>query len=208
MNKFLFFCTVGSGATLTTLNCQERPNIVWFMTEDVSSYYVSLYNDNGQGAATPNVRRMAQDGVVFNNAFSNAPVSSAARSTLITGCYANKLGTDYHRREQPVEMPSDLRMFPSYLKEAGYYTTNSTKKDYNCVETPNMWNDGKAPDDGWRNRPNKTDPFFHVLTCTLSHESTSHFPLSALTTKKTKYDPSQVIVAPNHPNTELFRYTL
>lgn len=208
MNKLLICCTLGSNAAFMVAQSQEaRPNIVWFMTEDVSSYYLSLYNNDGQGASTPNVRRMAQEGIIFNNAFSNAPVSSPARSTLITGCYANKLGSSFHRREQPVEMPGDLKMFPSYLKDAGYYTTNSTKKDYNCVETPNMWNDGKAPVDGWRNRPDKTKPFFHVLTSTLSHESTSHFPLSALSTKKTSYDPSRVIVAPNHPNTELFRYT-
>lgn len=208
MNKFVICCTLGSNAAFMMAQAQEaRPNIVWFMSEDVSSYYVSMYNNNGQGAATPNVRRMAQEGVVFKNAFSNAPVSSPARTTLITGCYANKLGSSFHRREQPVEMPGDLRMFPSYLKEAGYYTTNSTKKDYNCNETPDMWNDGKAPDDGWRNRPDKSMPFFHVQTCTMSHESTSHFPLSALQNKKTTYDPSSVVVAPNHPNTELFRYT-
>lgn len=208
MNKFLICFTIGSNAAIMAAQSQEaRPNIVWFMTEDVSAYYMSLYNGNGQGAATPNVRRMAQEGVIFNNAFCNAPVSSPARSTLITGCYASKLGSSFHRREQPVEMPGDLRMFPSYLKEAGYYTTNSTKKDYNCIETPDMWNDGKAPDDGWRNRPDKSTPFFHVLTSTLSHESTSHFPLSDLSTKKTHYDPSTVIVAPNHPNTELFRYS-
>lgn len=208
MNKFLICCTIGSNAAIMAAQSQEvRPNIVWFMSEDVSTYYMSLYNNNGQGASTPNVRKLAQEGVIFNNAFSNAPVSSPARTTLITGCYANKLGSSFHRREQPVEMPGDLRMFPSYLKEAGYYTTNSTKKDYNCNETPDMWNDGKAPDDGWRNRPDKSTPFFHVLTSTLSHESTSHFPLSALQNKKTTYDPSTVVVAPNHPNTELFRYS-
>jgi len=208
MNKILFCCTLVSNAALAMAQSQNvRPNIVWFMSEDVSSYYMSMYNSDAQGATTPNVRKMAQEGIVFNNAFSNAPVSSAARSTLITGCYANKLGVGLHRKEQMVDLPGKLKMFPAYLKEAGYYTSNSTKKDYNCIETPETWSDGKAPEDGWRNRPDKTKPFFHVLTCTLSHESNSHFPLSALANKKTIYDPNKIIVAPNHPNTELFRYT-
>lgn len=208
MNKLLICCTLGSNVAFTVAQSQEaRPNIVWFMTEDVSSYYLSMYNDDGQGASTPNVRKMAQEGIVFNNAFCNAPVSSSARSTLITGCYANKLGVVWHRKVQTVDLPADLKMFPAYLNDAGYYTSNSTKKDYNCMETPQMWNDGKAPQDGWRNRPDKTKPFFHVLTSTLSHESSSHFPLNSLANKKTIYDPDKVVVAPNHPNTELFRYT-
>ncbi|MCX6308807.1 MAG: sulfatase [Bacteroidia bacterium] len=185
----------------------RQPNFVWFMTEDVSSYYLSMYNGDGQGASTPNVRKMALEGVVFNNAFCNAPVSSPARSTIFTGCYANKLGVGLHRKYQTVDLPDELKMFPYYLGKAGYYTTNSTKKDYNCKETLEMWTNGAAPEDAWRNRPDKTKPFFHVLTTMLSHEGTLHFPLSAVTDKKTIYNPNNVVVSPNHPNTSLFRYT-
>jgi len=208
MNKLLLCCAIGSNSAVALAQAQEaRPNIVWFMTEDVSSYYLSLYNNDAQGAATPNVRKLAQEGLIFNNAFSSAPVSSPARSTLITGCYANKLGVGLHRKEQMVDLPEDLKMFPAYLRESGYYTANSTKKDYNCKETSNTWTDGKAPEDAWRNRPDKTKPFFLMLTSFLSHESVLHFPLSDLNNKKTTYNPDKVIVAPNHPNTELFRYT-
>ena len=75
-----------------------RPNFVWFMTEDVSSYFLDIYNEGRFGAVTPHVKELARGGLVFNNAYSNAPVSSAARSTLITGCYAPRIGVHLHRK--------------------------------------------------------------------------------------------------------------
>ena len=83
----------------------ERPNFVWFMTEDVSSYFLSIYNEGQFGAVTPHVEELARNGLVFNNAYSNAPVSSAARSTLITGCYAPRIGVHLHRKMEEVPMP-------------------------------------------------------------------------------------------------------
>ena len=82
-----------------------RPNFVWFMAEDVSKHYLSLYNDGSYGAVTPKFRKLATEGIIFNNAYSNAPVSSAARTTLITGCYATRLGCSYHRRMEEVPLP-------------------------------------------------------------------------------------------------------
>ena len=90
------------------------------MAEDISKHYLSLYNDGKEGVATPNVEKLAAEGIVFNNAYCNAPVSSAARSTLITGCYAPRLGVSFHRKLQKMPMPEGLNMFPSYLRKAGY----------------------------------------------------------------------------------------
>ena len=69
-------------------------------------------------------------GLIFRNAFSNAPVCSVARTTLMTGCYAPRIGTQFHRRSVVVPMPAGIKMFPAYLRESGYYTTNRNKKDY------------------------------------------------------------------------------
>ncbi|MFA5417294.1 MAG: sulfatase [Bacteroidales bacterium] len=204
-NKILLIFAAGLVSAQSEAN--TKPNFVWFMTEDVSADYLSLYNALGQGASTPNVRKLAQEGVIFNNAFSNAPVSSPARSTLFSGCYANKLGVGLHRKYQAVDLPATLKMFPAYLREAGYYTTNSDKKDYNYRETTGTWDNGAAAEDAWRTRPVATQPFFHVLTTMLSHEGTMHFSSSAMTEIPTRYNPDSVVVAPNHPNTSLFRYS-
>ena len=65
-------------------------------------------------------------------------------------------------------------MFPAYLKQAGYYTTNNKKKDYSAIEGKGVWDvsSGKA---SWRNRPTKDMPFFHMQSFALSHEISLHF---------------------------------
>ena len=83
---------------------QSYPNIVWLTTEDNSPHHMKLYNQNG--VAMPVIEKLAKEGIVFDNAFSNAPVCSVARSTLITGCYAPRIFTQFHRRAQHVTLPA------------------------------------------------------------------------------------------------------
>lgn len=203
-----FLWASGSFALLSAEEVkQERPNFVWFMTEDVSKHYLSLYNNGEYGAVTPNVERLADEGIVFNNAYSNAPVSSAARSTLITGCYAPRLGASFHRKLEQVPMPEGLKMFPAYLRNVGYHTSNASKTDYNCFLDKTAWDivDGKMGD--WRKRPDKHMPFFHVRTNAVTHEGKLQFKKTALQEVPTINSPSKVFVHPYHPDTELFRYT-
>ena len=68
----------------------ERPNIVWLVTEDNSAAWLRLYHP--AGAPMPNIERLAAHGIVFGHAFANAPVCSVSRSTIISGCYAPRLG--------------------------------------------------------------------------------------------------------------------
>lgn len=208
LKSTLLFCTIGVSVSLqASEKPAKRPNFVWFMEEDVSKHYLRLYNPDGVGAVTPNVEKLAKEGILFSHAFCNAPVSSAARSTLFTGCYAPRVGMSWHRKLKTVPMPDGLEMFPAYLKEAGYFTANSSKTDYNCIMPGGTWDKEKGKPDEWRNRPQKEMPFFFVRTNALSHESCLHFSPDAISKKKTSYDPQQVKVAPFHPDTELFRYT-
>ena len=102
---------------------QDRPNIVWVVTEDNSIHYLKLYDEGG--TEMPTVERLAKHGLVFNNAFSNAPVCSSARSTIISGCYGPRAFAHFHRRSVRVPIPDGLHMFPWYLRQTGYYTTNT-----------------------------------------------------------------------------------
>lgn len=181
---------------------QDRPNIVWLTTEDNSACWYRLYNPE-HGAPMPNVERLAKDGLVFNNAYSCGPVCSVARSTIISGCYGPRTGAQYHRRQVPVAMPSGLHMFPYYLRQAGYYTTNNKKEDYNYQpeEKEGVWDEssGKA---SFRNRK-PGQPFFHVQNYLRTHESRLFGNLP----KGTEYviDPADVKLFPYHPDTPLFR---
>ena len=152
-----------------------RPNFVWFMTEDVSSYFLDIYNEGRFGAVTPHVKELARGGLVFNNAYSNAPVSSAARSTLITGCYAPRIGVHLHRKMEEVPMPEGLHMFPYYLRAAGYHTSNAAKTDYNCVLDKEACNIASDKFGAWRRRLDKDLTWFDVRTWAVTHERSLHF---------------------------------
>ena len=59
---------------------QTKPNILWIVTEDNSVHYMNLYSEGG--AEMPTISSLASDGVVFDNAFSNAPVCSVIASLI------------------------------------------------------------------------------------------------------------------------------
>jgi arylsulfatase A-like enzyme len=181
----------------------NRPNIVWLVSEDSSMHYFEHYFPGG--APTPNISALAAHGLTYQHAFSMAPVCSVARTTLITGCYAPRIGTQYHRRSVSAPMPDGLKMFPAYLRDAGYYTTNREKKDYNADETNGTW-DESSKAATWRNRK-AGQPFFHMQSFTTSHESSLHFTEAEMRTDKLVTATQSIAIAPYHPDTELFRYT-
>ena len=181
-----------------------RPNFVWIVSEDNSVHYLKLFGPTG--ASAPNIEKLAENGVVFNHAFSNAPVCSVARTTLMSSTYAPRGGYQYHRKIKLATLPDGLRLFPAYLRDAGYYTTNKSKKDYNVVEGKGVW-DQSSRKASWRKRPSKDTPFFHMESTAVSHESRLHFKSGDFENKNVTTDPRSVAVAPYHPDTPLFRFT-
>jgi arylsulfatase A-like enzyme len=164
---------------------------------------MQLFDEHG--VKTPNIERLAEHGVLFTRAFSNAPVCSAARSTLISGCYGPRMASHYHRRQEKVPMPEGIQMYPAYLKKAGYYTTNNSKEDYNIIKPDNVWDDSsnKAT---WRNRA-EGQPFFHIQNFTTTHESRLFFTDEEMNSDDTLTQRDECFVFPNHPNTDVFKYT-
>jgi len=181
----------------------ERPNVVWIVSEDNSKHYLKLFDKNG--APTPHIEKLAESGIIFENAFSNSPVCSVARTTLATCVYAPRLGTQYHRKTKTAKLPAGWKMFPAYLRDAGYYTTNHTKKDYNAVEGKGVWDDSSKKA-SWRNRKEKAQPFFHMESHGVSHESSLHFKANAAKSQ-TQTDRKTVKLADYHSDTPMFRYT-
>ncbi len=181
----------------------QRPNMVWITSEDNSKHYLKLFDQNG--VETPHIERLANKGVLFTRAFSNAPVCSAARSTLITSVYGPKLATHYHRAEEKIVLPEGFEMFPTYLRQAGYYTTNNAKEDYNIVKSDSVW-DESSRHASWRNRSDG-QPFFHVHNIYNTHEGQLHFSKEDIDTERLAAEGTHAFVQPNHPQTDVFRYT-
>ena len=181
----------------------KKPNILWIVSEDNSIHYMDLYSKGG--AKMPNVSNLASDGIVFENTFSNAPVCSVARSTLITGVYAPRIGTQFHRRMSLVKLPNNIKPLPVYMKEAGYYTTNNSKEDYNFIKEGEIWDEssGKAT---YKNREDG-QPFFHVQNLHNTHEGQLHFDENHLKNALKTNNLDSIKPFPYHPDTPTFRYT-
>lgn len=141
----------------------KKPNVLWLVVEDMSPF-LSMYGN--QFTKTPTIDAFAKNSVVFKNAFSNGAQCSPARSTLISSIYAPMLATDWHREKRAV--PEEF-YFPKYLKDAGYYCTNNSKKDYNANNTPkNIWSKSTKKA-SYINRKDKNKPFFSVFNYNGTH---------------------------------------
>ena len=141
-----------------------RPNILWLTTEDINPH-LGCCGDTY--ATTPNIDRMAAKGVVYMNCWSNAPVCAPARTTIISGVYANSTGAEHMRSLVP--MPAFMQMYPQLLREAGYYCTNNNKEDYNLQKPGKVW-DESSKTAHWKNRK-PGQPFFAVFNYMITHES-------------------------------------
>lgn len=139
------------------------PNILWVTAEDITTM-LGCYGD--ENASTPHLDQFASEGVLYQNAFATAPVCSPSRSGIITGMYANTLGSQHLRSE--VEIPDFITTYPEQLREAGYFTSNNDKEDYNFEDTT-IW-DESSKQAHWRNRA-PGQPFLSVFNLGLSHQS-------------------------------------
>ena len=152
---------------LSSVAMSEQPNIVWISCEDISPH-LGCYGD--PHAITPNLDKLAQEGTRYTNAFTTAGVCAPCRSAIITGMYQNSIGT--HHMRCNATLPTWLKPFPVYLREAGYYCTNNSKTDYQFSKPAKkeIW-DICGTKGHWKNRPQKSQPFFAVFNFTGCHES-------------------------------------
>lgn len=170
----------------------RRPNILWITSED-NSPYLGCYGD--PLAHTPHLDRLAAQGVRYRHAFANAPVCSTARTTLITGMHACSLGAQHHRSR--VRIPDGFRLYPEYLRAAGYYCSNNAKTDYNLAGKHQPW-DESSPRAHYRNRA-AGQPFFAVFNLTVSHEG-QVAPREGIDPADLRVAPDQIALPPFHPD--------
>jgi N-sulfoglucosamine sulfohydrolase len=191
---------------------QKQPNILWISTEDLSPHF-GCYGD--KVARTPNIDRLASQGIRYTNVFTTAAISAPCRAGIITGMYQTSIGcmhmrtTSYRRGvDNPVEFtavpPHYVKAFTEYMRTAGYYCTNNNKTDYQFAKDPvpaSIW-DECSRTAHYRNRPDKNQPFFAVFNWLGTHES-QNWDISNV-----KTDPKSVKVPPYYPDNEIIRKTI
>lgn len=116
-----------------------RPNILWITSEDHGPE-MGCYGD--KLATTPNIDKLAARGMIYTRVWSGAPVCAPARTTLISGLYPSSSGGEHMR--SLTAFPAGKKMFPQYLREAGYYCSNNSKEDYNHAKPGQVWDESSA----------------------------------------------------------------
>ncbi|EJX04950.1 sulfatase AtsG, partial [gut metagenome] len=143
----------------------EKPNILWLTFEDTSAGEFGCYGN--KDVHTPNTDSLAANGIQFMNAWSVAPQSSAARSSLITGCYSTTYGMDVH--PVPYDTPDNI-FFPQKLRECGYYCTNNSKTHYNSTRNNKAcWDECNKKASYNSSLRKEGQPFFAVFNTVTSH---------------------------------------
>ena len=198
---------------------KDRPNILWLSCEDLSPR-LGCYGDDT--VPTPNIDRLAREGIRYTNAFTATGVCAPCRHTIITGLYPMQSGAQYmrttsrssalaeikdpalraeaeSRRLYEATPPVGVRCFTEYLREAGYYCTNRRKEDYQFQTPVTAW-DESSPQAHYRNRGDG-QPFFEVFNFEDTHESRIHPPR----TKTLQTDPTDVSVPKFLPDTPIVR---
>ncbi len=185
---------LGLGSSWAASQGGNRPNILWITCEDTGPE-LGCYGDTY--ADTPNLDTFASKAMRYRVAWSTAPVCAPARTTIITGVYPPSTGGQHMRSE--VRMPDFMRMYPQFLREAGYYCTNNSKKDYNVKEPAGVW-DESSREAHWNKRA-AGRPFFSIFNLTVSHESQLRKRPHTL-----KHDMAKAPVPAYHPDTPEVRH--
>ncbi len=183
---------------------EARPNILWLSCEDISPH-IGCYGD--PRAITPNIDRLAAEGVRFTQAFTTAGVCAPCRSGIITGLYQTTLGT--HHMRCTAKLPEFIKPFPIYLREAGYYCTNNSKKDYQFAAPKETWDESSSKAH-WRNRKRKDQRFFAVFNFTGCHESgiaskTKYQTVTRKLGSNERQNAKKLRLPPYYPDTPLVR---
>ncbi|MCG2793216.1 MAG: sulfatase [Weeksellaceae bacterium] len=179
MTKLLLNILILFGVSVYAQNEKKRPNIIWITCEDISPYITSFGNDL---IKTPNIDKLAKDGIKYNFTYTVAGVCAPSRSGIITGMYPTSIGTQHMRTEAmdskfrpegvpnySAVLPEYVKAFPEYLRKEGYYTSNNQKEDYQFHTPVTVW-DESSPAADYKNRK-KDQPFFSVFNLFVTHES-------------------------------------
>lgn len=96
---------------------QKQPNIIWLMAEDIG---LDIECYGMQAVKTPNLNKLAEEGIRFTNCFCTNSICSPSRSAMMTGVHQNKINAQHHRSNRNVPLQSPFKPMTYHLREAGY----------------------------------------------------------------------------------------
>ncbi|MEZ6056721.1 MAG: sulfatase [Planctomycetaceae bacterium] len=190
---------------LMLLACQivqgaERPNFVIFVADDMAWEDCGAYGH--PHIRTPNIDRLAREGLRFDAAFLTCSSCSPSRCSMLTGRYPHSTGAG----ELHLPLPKTQQLFSTPLREGGYYTAavgkwhlgSAAESQMDLVKTGG----GPGGEEDWvsvlKNRP-QDKPFFLWLAATDPHRDYRPGAIDP------PHQRSDVVVPPIFPDTPAVR---
>jgi N-sulfoglucosamine sulfohydrolase len=196
IRTMLFWVIVSclSIGSATAAQSAQRLNILWLIGEDFGQH-LGCYGT--KEVWTPNLDRLAAQGVRYTRFYTTAPVCSPSRSAFMTGMYQTTIGAHNHRahRDDGYQLPAGVRVLTDWFRDIGYFTVNVRELPFGFRGTGKTdWNfsyPGKPFDsDRWSDL--KTNqPFFAQINFQETHRK-FHAPKRA--------DPAKVALPPYYPD--------
>ncbi len=148
----------------------QKPNILFVMADQLAARYLPFHGH--PLVQTPNLSRLAREGVVFENAYSPSPLCAPARATVMNGLLPSRTGV----YDNAAEFPSAIPTWAHYLRREGYKTCLSGKMHFVGPDQLHGLEDrlttdiypadfGWTPD--WRLRQERIDWWYHNMTSVL-----------------------------------------
>lgn len=177
-----------------------RPNILLLMSDNQYYKHLGCYGDTI--LETPNIDKIAKEGIRFTNAFCQSPSCSPARAAMLTG---KNFWTLRQAANLWSSFPSNLIVFPDLLKDSGYLVGSQGKS----------WGPGNYKVTGWKNNPggkkyssfeefyNNVDPGQPWFYWFSSRRPARPFGLNS--GKESGIDPKDIFVPPFLPDNDIVR---
>lgn len=188
------------------------PNILWIMSEDMGPE-LGIYNT--PQVKSPVIDKLAEDGMVFDQAFTTAPICSISRSALYTGMYQTSIGAHHHRtgKNEKEPLPKNVTLLTDQFRQAGYFTALLTKVAKDASK--NKWLNAKSKTDwnfSYEGEPYDTNdiadlkdnqPFFAHVQFSETHRGKDWD--DAINKIKHPADSKKVSIPPYYPDHTLIR---
>lgn len=129
MKQIIIICVILLSATAVSAG---KPNIVFLLSDDQCTYSMGCYGN--QDVQTPQMDRLARQGIVFNRHYDTTAICMASRATVMTGMYEYKTGCNFSHGE--MLRATWRKSYPVLLREAGYMTAFAGKFGFELRDTP------------------------------------------------------------------------
>ena len=148
-------------------DASARPNIVFIMADQMAAPILKVH-DKDSPVKTPNIDRLAEDGVVFDSAYCNSPLCAPARFVMLTGKLPHKIGA----YDNAGLLASDEPTFAHYLRREGYETSLAGKMHFIGPDQLHGYEQRLTPDIypgdfGWSvnwDKPDERQEWYHNMS--------------------------------------------